>query len=136
VKESQYGLLDYLEISNKNGKLWFERIYICSAQPFYIMRQNNMLKAWLKKEKMELEVNNIEAIRLENVGMFIDCHPKDQLLQIHEYYLRQILPEKGTPKFKLKIWYAKVHDNPPDTTLLLPTAPEHVQTMYNFNQNI
>jgi hypothetical protein len=96
------------------------------------MRQNNMLKKWLKAEKIELEVNNLDAIRLENVGMFVDCHPKEQLVHVHEYYLQQIFPEKGTPEFKLKIWHAKVHDNPSGTTLLLQTAPEHVQTMYDL----
>jgi hypothetical protein len=130
VQASSYKLEDYLEISNTNGRVWFGRIYIRSAQPFYIMRQNNMLKMWLKEEKMDLEVNNLDAIRLENVGMFVDCHPKDQLFHIHEYYLRQIFPEKGTPEFMLQTWYMNIHDNPSGTTLLLQTAPEHVQTMY------
>jgi hypothetical protein len=99
-----FELLDYLEDPVETAReVFFSRIHVKSNRPPFLMKSNKALRDWLIDENIELEVNDLTDIRLTNVGMFIECHPREPLLHVHEYMLRQTLPPQS-PEFKMKVW--------------------------------
>ena len=62
--------------------------------PFHrIMQKNDELKRWLKSEGISLELNNIKAVHLENVGFYIKCNPRISILNTQIERIKSSLPD-------------------------------------------
>ena len=51
------------------------------------------MKRWLKSEGISLELNNIKAVNLENVGFYIKCNPRVSILDTQIERIKLSLPE-------------------------------------------
>jgi hypothetical protein len=132
----QFELEDYLEEPTETAKeVFFLRVYIKSNHPLFLMKTNKALKEWLIDKTIELEVNNFSKIRVANVGMFIECHPHEPVIHVHEESLRKLLPSEA-PEFRMKIWYASVKDKKSTKVLLIQAAPKHVTELNKVIQAV
>ena len=67
--------------------------------PFHrIMYKNEELKRWLKSEGISLELNNIKATNLVNVGFYIKCHPRVSIMDSQIARITSLLPD-NIPEF-------------------------------------
>jgi hypothetical protein len=102
VPSEEAALLEYAENPTPTKRGHFHmRMYIHADIEFYKFKQDQALMQWLFKEKITIAISLLATSNPQNVGFFVQLHPRMDLLPVYTNRLKILLPAKNFPPYQL-----------------------------------